>query len=130
MLHRGDVVPRASDAAGYNYALHPKSDHYFPVVRQESGIASKTLPSAQQGTVDPPDGAILEGGGKRRRLLSPSSDELSMGRSTAYSAEAVVDSPSLQDNLSVTANRWDINEEGATEEMEWSEMNTEEVQDQ
>ena len=110
VLHRGAVVPRALDAAGYNYALHPKSDHYFPVVRQESGIASKTLPSAQQGTVDPPDSAISEGGGKRRRLSNPSSDELSMGQSTAYSAEAVVDDQILPDDLSATANWGNVNE--------------------
>ena len=79
MLHRGAVVPRALDALGYDSALQPKSDHYFLFVKPEGGIASKTLPPPQHGTVDPPDSARSEGGEKRRRLLSPSSDELSMG---------------------------------------------------
>ena len=130
MLHRGAVVPQASDAAGYNSALQPKSDHYFLVVKPEGGIASETLPPPQHGTVDPPDSARSEGGEKRRRLLSPSSDELSMGQSTAYSSDAVVDNPSSQDDLSTTSNQGNVNEEGATDEMEWSAMNTEEVQDQ
>ena len=110
MLHRGAVVPRALDALGYDSALQPKSDHYFPVLRLEGGIASKTLPSAQHGTVDPLDSAILEGGGNRRRLLSLSSDELSIGRSTVYSADAVVDEPNSPDDLSPTANLGNVNE--------------------
>ena len=109
MLHRGAVVPLALDAAGYNSALQPKSDHYFPVVSPKGGISSETLQSAQHGTVDPPNSAISEGGGKRCRLSSPSSDELSMGRSTAYSADAVVDEPILSDNLSATSNRGNVN---------------------
>ena len=71
VFHRGAVVPRALDAACYNTALHPNSDHYFPVVRLAGCIASKTLPSSHQGTVDTPDSAISEGGGKRRRLSRP-----------------------------------------------------------
>ena len=122
VLHRGAVVPRALDAAGYNSALQQKSEHYFPIVRPEGGITRKTLPLAQHGNVDAPDSAILEGGGKRRRLPSPSSDELSMGQSTAYSSKSVVDEPILPDDLSATANRGNVNEEGATDEMEWSEM--------
>ena len=39
VLRRGAVVPRSLDAAGYNSALQSKSDHYFPVVRPEGGIA-------------------------------------------------------------------------------------------
>ena len=49
VLHRGDVVPCALDAAVYNSDLQPKSDHYFPVVKPVDGIASKTLPLAQRG---------------------------------------------------------------------------------
>ena len=97
-------------------------------MRPEGGIASKTLPSSQHGIVDHPNNAILEGGGKRRRLSSPYSDKLSMGQSTAYSDNAVVDEPSLPDDLSATANQGNMNEEGLTDETESSAMNTEEVQ--
>ena len=79
--------------------------------------------------MDPPDSAISEGGGKWCRILSPSSGDLSTGRSTA-SAQVVVDEPSSQDNFSATANRGNVNEEGETDETEWSAINTEEVQDQ
>ena len=79
VLHRVAVVPRDLDATGYNSDLQPKSDHYFPVVRSEGGISSETLQLSHQGTVDPHNSDILEGGEKRRRLLSPSSDQLSMG---------------------------------------------------
>ena len=72
--------------------------------------------------MDPPDNAISEGGGKRRRLSSPYSGQLSTGRSTAYSAEAVVDDQILPDDLSATANRGNVNEEGVTDDMEWSAM--------
>ena len=41
-----------------------------------------------------------------------------------------MDEPSSLDDLSATANWGNANEEGATDETEWSEMNTEEVQDQ
>ena len=68
--------------------------------------------------MDPPDNAISEGGGKRRRLSSPYSGQMSTGRSTAYSAEAVVEEPSLLDDLSATANQGNVNEEGATDNME------------
>ena len=127
VLHRGAVVPRALDATGYNPALQPKSDHYFPVVNPVDGIASETLPSAQQGPVNTPNSAILEGGGKRRRLSSRSSDVMRTGRSTA-SSQAVVDEPSSQANSSATSDQGNINEEGVTDEMEWSTMNAEEVQ--
>ena len=63
ILHRGVVVPRYPTATGYNYALHPKSDAYFPDVQVEGGATSKTVPSCHQGTVDPPDISILRGGG-------------------------------------------------------------------
>ena len=68
VLHRGTIVPRALDAVGYNSALQPKNDAYFPVVKPDGGIAGKALPSALQGTVHPPDNTIAEGGGKRRKL--------------------------------------------------------------
>ena len=68
ILHRGVVVPRYPTATGYNYALHPKSDAYFPDVKVEGGATSKTVPSRHQGTVDPPNISIPEGGGKRRKL--------------------------------------------------------------
>ena len=42
----------------------------------------------------------------------------------------MLDEPSSPDDFSATANWGNVNEEGATDEMEWSAMNTEEVQDQ
>ena len=41
-----------------------------------------------------------------------------------------MDEPSLLDDLSTADNRGNVNEEGDTDEIEWSAMNTEEVQDQ
>ena len=70
VLHRGTVVPRALNAVGYNSALQPKSDAYFPVVKPDDGIAGKDVPLALQETVNPPNNAIAEGGDKRRRLSS------------------------------------------------------------
>ena len=66
-------------------------------------------PSPHQGIVDPPDNVITEGGGKRYKLSSPSSVQLSTGRSTVGSAEAVVEKPSLEDDLPVMDNRGDVN---------------------
>ena len=111
--------------------MQPKSDHYFPVVKPIDGIARKTLPSALQGTVHPPDNTIAEGGDKRRRLSRQPSAVMRPGRSTA-TAHAVVDEPSLQENenSSATDDRGDVNEEGATDEIDWCAMNKEEVQDQ
>ena len=103
-MHKGAVVPRSLEFSGYNSTFHPKSDAYFPAVRSEGGGYSKTSPLAHQGTVDPPDNDIIEGGGKRRKLSSPPSGQLRTGQSTVDSAEAVVEKPSLADNLPVMAN--------------------------
>ena len=62
-----------------------------------------------QGIVDTPDNVITGGGGKRRKLSSPSSTSLSTGQPTADSAEAVVEKSSLADDLPVMANRGDVN---------------------
>ena len=90
ILHRGAIVPHSIEVSGYNSALQPKIDAYFPSVQSEGGGSSETSPSAHQGTVDPPDNVIPEGGGKRRKLSSTPSGQLRMGRYTADSAEAVV----------------------------------------
>ena len=130
IMYRGAAVPCSLDASGYNSALQPKSDAYFPDVRSEDGGSSKTTPSPHQGIVDPPDNFIPEGGGKRRKLSSLYSASLSTGLSTADSAEAEVKKPSLADDLPVMANQGYGNEEGATDKMEWAAMEQEEVQDQ
>ena len=103
-MHRGAVVPRSLEFSGYNSTFHPKSNAYFPAVRSEGGESSETSPSSHQGTVDPPDNAITEGGGKRRKLSIPPSGQLRTGRSTADSAKAVAEKPSLVDDLPVMAN--------------------------
>ena len=58
VLHRGFVVPRSLTATGYNSALEPKSDVYFPDVKVECGSTSKNSTSGHQGAVDPPNTAI------------------------------------------------------------------------
>ena len=70
VVHRGIVVPHSLTEKGYNCALAPKSDAYFPVVQVEGGDTSKTVPLEHQGTVYPPDITITEEGGKRRKHLS------------------------------------------------------------
>ena len=118
VLHRGTVVPRALDVVGYNSALQPKSDAYFPVVKPDDGISGKALTSVLQGTVHPPDNTTAEEGGKRRRISSQSSAVMRTGRST-ITAHAVVDKPSSTENesSSATDDQGDMNEEGATDEI-------------
>ena len=70
VVHRGIVVPHSLTEKGYNCALAPKSDAYFPVVQVEGGVNSKSIPLEHQGVMDPPYISITEGGGKR---LKPSS---------------------------------------------------------
>ena len=69
-LHRGVVVPRSPIEIGFNSALAPKSDAYFPYVQVEGVTNSKIVPLGHQGTVDPLDINIPEGGGKRLKILS------------------------------------------------------------
>ena len=54
--------PAFSDSNRVNSALAPKSGAYFPDVQVEGSASSKTVPLGYQGTVDPSDIAILEGG--------------------------------------------------------------------
>ena len=131
VLHRGTVFPRDLNAVGYNSALQPKSDAYFPVVKPDGGIASKAVPSAPQGTVHPPDNVIAEGGYKRCSLSSQPSAVMRSGQSTV-TTHTVVDEPSSTERLSSSAtdDRGDVYEEGTTDYIFWSEMNEEEVQDQ
>ena len=51
-------------------------------------------------------------------------------RSTIAPIETVVDGPGTVDGFTTLANRWDVNKKGTTDEMDWSEMGQEEVQDQ
>ena len=131
VLHRGDVFPRVLNSAGYNSDLQPKSDAYFPVVKPDGGIAVKAVTSALQGTVDTPDNDIAEGGDKRRKLSSRSSSVMRPGQSTV-TTHTVVDEPSSTERLSSSAtdDRGDVYEEGATDDLSWSAINKEEVQDQ
>ena len=64
VLHRGTIVPRAEESVGYNSALQPKSDAYFPVERSNGGTSGEAVPSAPLGTVNPPDNTNAEGGRK------------------------------------------------------------------
>ena len=50
-------------------------------------------------------------------------------RYTAGSNEAVVDVPGTADNFTNLANRGDMNKNGTTDEIDWSAMEQEEVQD-
>ena len=44
VLHRGTVVPRDLNSVGYNSALQPKSDAYFPVERPLDGTVGEAVP--------------------------------------------------------------------------------------
>ena len=70
VVHRGVIVPRSLTEIGYNSALAPKSDAYFPDVQVECRATRKTTPLGHQGTVDPPNINITEGGGKRHNPSS------------------------------------------------------------
>ena len=70
VLHRGTVVPRAVNSVGYNSALQPKSDAYFPVERPLDSTLGGAVPLVPLGTVNPPDNANTEGGRKRNMPLS------------------------------------------------------------
>ena len=70
VLYCGTVVPRAEESVGYNSALQPKSDAYFPVVRPLDRTSGKAMQSVPLGTVNPPDNANAEGGRKRNMALS------------------------------------------------------------
>ena len=130
VLHRGTVVLRALNSVGYNSALQPRSDAYFPVEKPLDGISGKAVPSAALGIVNPPNNAIAEGGRKRNVPLSQSSAVMRPGRSTATDHAVVEKSSSTVDYSSATDDQGDMNEYGATDEQAWSEMNNEEVQDQ
>ena len=77
--------------------------------------------------MDPPDIIITEGGRKLRTLLSPSSTRFSTYQSTVDPIETVVENPSIVQVVPVTANQGDVNEEGVTDDMDWSAMGQEEV---
>ena len=83
VVHRGVVVPRSLTSIGYNSALEPNSDAYFPDVQVEGGATSKTDPLGHQGTVNPPDITIAEVGGKRQKPSSSPPTIVEPDRSTA-----------------------------------------------
>ena len=99
VVHRGVVFPCSQTATGYNSALAPKSDAYFPVVKVEGGVTNKTVPLEHQVTVDPPYIFIPEGGGNRRKPSSLSPKSVESDRSTAGSNEPVVDGPGTVDGF-------------------------------
>ena len=70
VVHRGVFVPCYLIAIGYNSDLASKSDAYFPDVQVEGGVTRKTAPLGHQVTMDPPNIAIAEGGGKRYKPSS------------------------------------------------------------
>jgi len=129
ILHRGTVVPRAIESAGYNSALQPKSDAYFPVERPYGGTTGKAVPSVPLGTVNPPDNAIAEGGRKRNMTSSQPSSERS-GRPAATSSSAVDMPSSTGGYSSASDDQGDMSGYGATDERAWDEMDKQEVQDQ
>ena len=80
--------------------------------------------------MDPPDIAITEGGGNRRKPLSPYPRRVGMYRPTVAPIETVVDKPGIADVVTIPSNRGDVNEEGVTDEMGCYAMGQEKVQDQ
>ena len=92
VLNRGTVVPRAEESVGYNYALQPKSDAYFPVARPHGGTSGEAVPSVPRGTVNPPDNANAEGG--RKRNMASSQPSVKRPGQSAATSSAVADMPS------------------------------------
>ena len=109
------VIPRYPTAIGYNSALASKSDAYFPYVKVEVEVTIKTAPLGHQGTMDPPDITIAEGGGKRHKPSNLPPKIVELDRSTAGSNEAVVDGPGTADGFPALANRGYLNEKGTTD---------------
>ena len=101
VLYRGIVVLRSTTATGYNYSLAPNSDAYFPYVQVEGGAFRKTTPLGHHGTVDPPNIAIPEGGGKRRNILSSSPKSVESDRYAVAPIETVADVPGIADGFYV-----------------------------
>ena len=130
VLNRGVVVPHSTTTTGYNYALAPNSDAYLPDVQVEGGATRKTVPLAHQGTLDPPDIAITEGGGNRRKLLSLPPKGVELDQSTIAPIETVVDVPGISGGFYALANRGGENEKGKTDDMDWYAMRQEEAKDQ
>ena len=130
VVHRGVAVPRSPTATGYNPVLAPKIDSYFPVVQVEGGATRKTVPLEHQGTVDPPDISIEEGGGNRSKLSSSSTKSVESDRPAVGSNEAVVDGPGTVNGFPTLLNRRDVHKKGTADKMDWTVMVQEEVQDQ
>ena len=130
IFRRDFFFHRYLKVTGYNSALAPKSDAYFPVMQVEGGETRKTVPLEHQGTVDPPDIYIAERRGKRRKPSSSFPKSVELDQPTANSNDAVVDGPSTAGGFPALANIGDVNENGTTNEMDWSAMGQKEVQDQ
>ena len=129
VLRRGTVVPRAEESVGYNSALQPKSDAYFPVAGPLDRTSGKAMQSVPLGTVNPPDNSNAEGGRKRNMPLSQPSVKRP-GRPAAASS-AVADMPSSTgDYSSVSDDQGDMDRYVETDEQTWGEMDNDEVQDQ
>ena len=118
-FNRGVIVPHSPIEIGYSSALAPKSNNYFPDVKVEGGATSKTSILGHQGTVDPPNITITEGGVKRQKPLSLPSKSVDLDRSTAGSNEAVMGGPGITDVSPAMANRGDMNGDGTTDEIDW-----------
>ena len=99
VVHRGVVILHYWTSAGYNSSLVPNSEAYLPVVQVEGGVPSKTVTLEHQGTVDPPDISIEEGGGNRSKLSSSSPKSVESDRPAVGSNEAVVDGPGTMDGF-------------------------------
>ena len=73
---------------------------------QVEGVAiRKTVPLGHQGTVNFPNIAIPEGGGKQRKLLISSPKSVELDRSTVAPIEMVVDVPGNADVFTALANQ-------------------------
>ena len=128
IMHRDVLVQHSLTATGYNYALQPKSDAYFLEVLTEGGATIKTAPSFHQGIVDTLDISITKGGGNLHNPSSPSPQYVGMFQPIVVPIETVLDNPGNLDVVPVTDNRGDVNEEGASDYMDWSTMVQEGVQ--
>ena len=109
VLNRSVVVLHSPTAIWYISALAAKSDTYFTYIQVEYGATIKTVPLGHQGTTDPPNISILEGGGKQRKISSSSPKSVESDPSTVAPIEMVVDGPGTAYGFPALANIGDGN---------------------
>ena len=113
VVQRGVAVPCNWSETGYNSALDPKSDTYFPDVQLEGDPPSKLDTQENQGIADTPNIAIAEGGGKWHKPLNSSladgAGQSKIDWSTKESKDEVYEGPGTTYYLPTISNKGDSN---------------------